>query len=475
MIKFVRGEAVSYNSTTNRVIQVTLDLLNENLNSPVFGYLVKRGDVLIIKDVQLNTDNTVVIWVYGSATGLRFVNLAQARVDLARTSLKVSTLVISCITSTVYYKAHLNYHRALDNTYNAVHSLEGARHAIDMLYSHLAENDMLYPRSYTDQMLAMSEERIEYSLVANAMRIFLEATGNHYPSHLLVFPTDTTQSVVPEPDEDYPWDPDENLDPGEEEEPLWVNLGFDSEDQLEDALNDYYWDLLDDEGVEHENLNNSERNSYRNRAFSSLVKDCTEIRTKKSKKSINNGQMLKFKDLINVNIKGAIRPAICLADLPANINFETTVPILYKYKDEYIKATIPYINIVNPLAKIEDIATRVKIKDFKESSDIFGYRKTKESVVGNIFSYVAIEKGYTCKKDGKVRDTIVVDLGKSDFRFVLSDVEFVLPQVNRVQLKKNKTISTASFCTIFRIRGGRGRTRRRRGRRESPSKNVLVT
>lgn len=454
MIKFVRGEAVSYNSNINKVIQVTLDLLNENTQgSPVFGYVVKRGDVLIIKDVGLNNDNSVTIWVYGSATGLRFPTLAEARSTLNKVGLTIPSSVNSRVTPTVYYKAHLNYHRALDSIYNAVHSLEAARSSISRLYSHLAGIDFLYPASINHQMIALDNNRSEYNLVVDAVNRYALATNSSYPNHLLQ--EDQIENIPPpEPDEDYPWDDDngsiENPDP-EEEEPLWNRLGFDSEDDLESALNEYYWDLLDDEGVEDNELNNSQRNSYRNRAFNLLMRDCTESKNKKA--VINNGQMLKFKDLINVNIKGSIRPAICLADLPANINLETIVPVLYKYKDEYIKATIPYINIVNTLAKIEDIATRVKIKDFKESSDIFGYRKTKESVVGNIFSYVEIEKNFTCKKDGKVRDTIIVDLGKSDFRFVLSDVEFVLPQVNRVQLKKNKTIRIGSVCKIINNKG----------------------
>ena len=66
---------------------------------------------------------------------------------------------------------------------------------------------------------------------------------------------------------------------------------------------------------------------------------------------------------------------------------------------------------------------------------------------------MSIEKGFTCKKDNQVRDTIVVDLGKSNFRFVLSEVEFVFPTVNRVQLKKDKSIKIGSTCTIYRNKG----------------------
>lgn len=455
MIKFIRGESVSYVSNQSRLINVSLDIFNEQPSSPRFSHVLRMGDVLVVKEVELNADNSVGIYFYGVSFPLRFNNLVEARRILSRTGLKISTEISSCVTPTIYYKAHLAHHRSLDLQYSSLHSLVQATEAIDRLYNTLASQDTMYPRTTTDQMVAYNNDRTEFNLVNNAERRYFSTYNRAYPVGLLVENAPSDSVPVPNPwdtDIDYE-EADDFDDTDSEEEPLWNRLGFESEDELYNAVEDYYWDLLGDEGVEHDDLNNSQRNSYRNRAFTLLVRDCTESINSKNKEVINNGKMLKFKDLINVNIKGAIRPAICLADLPANINLETIVPVLYKYKDEYIKATIPYIHIVNTLAKIEDIATRVKIKDFKESSDIFGYRKTKESVVGNIFSYVEIEKNFTCKKDGKVRDTIIVDLGKSDFRFVLSDVEFVLPQVNRVQLKKNKTIRIGSVCKIINNKG----------------------
>lgn len=81
-----------------------------------------------------------------------------------------------------------------------------------------------------------------------------------------------------------------------------------------------------------------------------------------------------------------------------------------------------------PLLNIERLCF-VKIKDTIESAKIFGYGTLKKNMLvsGECFSINNILPSFKCVKDGEVRDIVeVINQGKN-FKFVLSDLEFIYP------------------------------------------------
>lgn len=76
----------------------------------------------------------------------------------------------------------------------------------------------------------------------------------------------------------------------------------------------------------------------------------------------------------------------------------------------------------------------VKIRSYEESSVIFGYKPTKKEMFesGNFFNIEDFDVQYLCKKDGKIRDVIVIKYKNRAFKFSIDDVEFHYPDIEKL-------------------------------------------
>lgn len=82
----------------------------------------------------------------------------------------------------------------------------------------------------------------------------------------------------------------------------------------------------------------------------------------------------------------------------------------------------------------------VKIKDYKVSSEIFGYSKLKKNMYesGQYFKIENILLDHTCKKDSIVRNIIEIKLNNRNYKFDIEDIEFILPSFDNIVKGYNK-------------------------------------
>ncbi len=100
----------------------------------------------------------------------------------------------------------------------------------------------------------------------------------------------------------------------------------------------------------------------------------------------------------------------------------------------------------------------VKVKSFEDSATIFGHKTRKEAM----FNSVKKEDGKTktifkihnvifnYEKEGKYYHVLEVNDGTLNLKFLLSDLELMLPNVNNYVFPKERTIKTQTICKVTR-------------------------
>ena len=101
--------------------------------------------------------------------------------------------------------------------------------------------------------------------------------------------------------------------------------------------------------------------------------------------------------------------------------------------------------INHPEPTLEDFSF-IEILDCKKSSELFGYRKIKNEMVGKIYRKATIRKRFKCNKDGVYRDIIEIynPEVKRSVKFTASDIKFHIIDISKItkgiQPKKDRTI-----------------------------------
>lgn len=99
----------------------------------------------------------------------------------------------------------------------------------------------------------------------------------------------------------------------------------------------------------------------------------------------------------------------------------------------------------------------VKITNFEDSAMIFGHKTRKEAMFKslkadskskNIFKIHNVIFNY--EKEGKFYHVLEINDGTLNLKFVLSDLELLLPNVNNYVLPKEREIKTETFCKVTR-------------------------
>ena len=98
---------------------------------------------------------------------------------------------------------------------------------------------------------------------------------------------------------------------------------------------------------------------------------------------------------------------------------------------------------------------KAKIKSFEESVALFGHKTRKKLMFeasnnkpSKIFKIKNIT--FNCEKDGKYYHVVEVNDGSLNLKFLLNDVEFILPNVNNYVLPKDRTIILKSECKVIK-------------------------
>jgi len=446
MIKFVKGEVVLYRgSRRDMAFYIPVNLETRTATAAT---TLEFEDILVIENILIQGDGVGChVFFYGISNSINFASVREARDSLARLAVRFSNSNLGSRfinPRNPIYRAYTNavtHHGAINSSISQDVSAYVAIDFNGIISTFLSDN-MVPSLSIGDLQTATDNDDPHFNLLTRAA-----ATYNRTNGRGDVFDVDSLSDNPTEfntPSSSSP--PSVSLFT-----PMWEDLGFESQDEFDEVVLDSYYDLLDQDDIDEQDLSSSEVRTYRDTAKKNVIAHYKSLKLEQEKMS--SDRVLKFKDLLYVNIGGKTKPAICLADVPKIELLSTQIPIMVKEGNDYLNTKVPFATILKKVPTLEEIATRVKIVGYKESGEVFGYKKTKEGVVGNIYSFVEIEKGFQCKKDGITRDTIIVDLGKSNFRFVLSDVEFVLPTVNRVQLKKDKSIRIGSICKVIRNKG----------------------
>lgn len=106
----------------------------------------------------------------------------------------------------------------------------------------------------------------------------------------------------------------------------------------------------------------------------------------------------------------------------------------------------------------KDILTKLcatKIKSFEESAAVFGHKTRKEAMFNsfkkdsktkNIFQIHNVIFNY--EKEGKYYHVVEVNDGTLNLKFLLSDLELILPNVNNYVFPKERIIKTQTICKV---------------------------
>lgn len=156
-----------------------------------------------------------------------------------------------------------------------------------------------------------------------------------------------------------------------------------------------------------------------------------------------------------------------------------------KYRDDEGFKYISNERLLKSKDGLYNLACRVKILDFKESSKIFGYKNLKKTMFeqGGLFQVNCFKHNYVCKYDNISRNVIEVRYNGKNYKFLASDLEIVendltliyqgfnptrdktIRKGSEVRLVKNKTykslprnsigkvlaiskIGTVKYCTV---------------------------
>ncbi len=101
----------------------------------------------------------------------------------------------------------------------------------------------------------------------------------------------------------------------------------------------------------------------------------------------------------------------------------------------------------------------IKIKDYKLSSTIFGYKLSKKAMMesGNLYLMDTIHEDYLCKKDGVNRDVFEISNGEKKLKFVIDDLEFIYPDIDKLMkgynAPKDRIIKKGSNVSLVRNGG----------------------
>lgn len=141
-----------------------------------------------------------------------------------------------------------------------------------------------------------------------------------------------------------------------------------------------------------------------------------------------------------------------VASLPYKDNRYT----LYQISTGRYIPNIPEVNIskkVDQQEFAEAVASKIKVINYKISSEVFSLSKAKYKLLGQTFTNYKKEYSFNCKKDGLTRDTIIVqtDNGTS-LRFVKEDIEFLyeLPKITIQKPLVDKTIRTGDKIILVK-------------------------
>lgn len=99
----------------------------------------------------------------------------------------------------------------------------------------------------------------------------------------------------------------------------------------------------------------------------------------------------------------------------------------------------------------------VKIKDYKLSSTIFGYKKTKKEMFESNKSFYIndFHEDFICKKDNGVRHIVEISNGIKNLKFVLEDITIEYPDFDKMFKgfvpKKDRTIKNGSNV-VFKLK-----------------------
>ncbi len=131
----------------------------------------------------------------------------------------------------------------------------------------------------------------------------------------------------------------------------------------------------------------------------------------------------------------------------------TNKVIVKNLNDVQIDTNISEQNLLKAIVS----CCRVKIKNTKESSHLFGKTNIKRAMMisdKNLEGYpiVDIIPNYTCAKDGVNRDIVIVG-GNKGYKFCMSDLEIVFPFANSILkgiiVPKDKTLKIGSKVKII--------------------------
>lgn len=131
----------------------------------------------------------------------------------------------------------------------------------------------------------------------------------------------------------------------------------------------------------------------------------------------------------------------------------TNKVIVKNLNDVQIDTNISEQNLLKAIVS----CCRVKIKNTKESSHLFGKTNIKRAMMisdKNLEGYpiVDIIPNYTCAKDGVNRDIVIVG-GNKGYKFCMSDLEIVFPFANSILkgiiVPKDKTLKVGSKVKII--------------------------
>lgn len=148
--------------------------------------------------------------------------------------------------------------------------------------------------------------------------------------------------------------------------------------------------------------------------------------------------------------------------------FEIKPDLLVSYNNDKYKSVKPGAilerKLVNKTNYKELIVQwgKVKIKSFEESSALFGHKTRKKAMFDAVLGIApksgkSISKVYKVsnvifnyEKEGKFYHVLEVNDGTLNLKFLLSDLELILPNVNNYVLPKDRVIKKGDTCKIVK-------------------------
>jgi len=111
---------------------------------------------------------------------------------------------------------------------------------------------------------------------------------------------------------------------------------------------------------------------------------------------------------------------------------------------ETLEGTIPYNFSFDVLKEF----CKFKVKSYEQSSNLFSFGKIKKESLGKIVEITKAEFNATVKKSDKLEQTVYVKIDSTSYRFLLSDIEIIYPNVNGWTAPKDRRIVKNSKVRI---------------------------